>query len=751
MFRKRVFLILLASCGLAVSLSAKKAEASVAVPQSQIDACRAWVDRQFAVGGPLPFSFVYDGKSSGEFLSGCKLKVKTGSADAARKREVRTYTDPASGLEVRCEIVRYADYPAVEWVVYFKNNGRTKTGILENLLPLDVPFGLDGKDDVYLNYNEGGHSGAKDFQPNRMKLGRQEAKEVGAFWYGFDGREPAVLQCGVERRNPGRDDRRRLAWQWKASFDRKADTTLNVRIGQIKTRLYLEPGEEIRTPLVVVMFWNGTRDAAQNMWRGWMYDHNLPRPGGRLPEPILEAASSAYFAEMFHATDKDQMEFIDRYLEEGVKLDYWWMDAGWYPNRGGSWQDLLGTWYPDPKRYPNGLRAISDHAHAKGVRSLLWFEPERVTAGSWIYENHPEWTLGDGTTRFFNYGNPEALAWMTDHVDSLLKSEDIDLYRQDFAVMSSDYWNEEDRKIPTGRDRRNQARNRLPEIYGRAATPPSGDADRHLRRRRQAARTRKPAARRTAVAQRLRVRTGRRAGTDLRTFGLIPFSGAGVNRITAYDFRSNMSPSIVLNLDSRVKDADYPLLRRLLAQWEEVRGDYRGDFYPLTAYSLQDDVWIGWMLFRPETGTGFVQMFNRAGSIYDSGVCRLKGLDPQKRYRVTEMDTQHSVLFGGEELLGQGLRFTFTQAPESKLIRISESTGRMRRPEGALPKTKTEKIPPRRAESFYSGPRTGCRRLLRSQGFRRSAPFRRRGFSERCRLGKISGPDGMHGILFTFA
>lgn len=674
MFRKRVFLILLASCGLAVSLSAKKAEASVAVPQSQIDACRAWVDRQFAVGGPLPFSFVYDGKSSGEFLSGCKLKVKTGSADAAREREARTYTDPASGLEVRCEIVRYADYPAVEWVVYFKNNGRTKTGILENLLPLDVPFGLDGKDDVYLNYNEGGHSGAKDFQPNRMKLGRQEAKEVGAFWYGFPTAENLPF-FNAEWNGGTRGVMTAVGWpaQWKASFDRKADTTLNVRIGQIKTRLYLEPGEEIRTPLVVVMFWNGTRDAAQNMWRGWMYDHNLPRPGGRLPEPILEAASSAYFAEMFHATDKDQMEFIDRYLEEGVKLDYWWMDAGWYPNRGGSWQDLLGTWYPDPKRYPNGLRAISDHAHAKGVKSLLWFEPERVTAGSWIYENHPEWTLGDGTTRFFNYGNPEALAWMTDHVDSLLKSEDIDLYRQDFAVMSSDYWNEEDRKNP---DRQGIAE--IKHVIGYLKYMDE------LQRRHPGMLIDICA----AGGKRLELENLRRAvplwrsdyafepvGVQGQTYGLsawIPFSGAGVNRITAYDFRSNMSPSIVLNLDSRVKDADYPLLRRLLAQWEEVRGDYRGDFYPLTAYSLQDDVWIGWMFFRPETGTGFVQMFNRAGSIYDSGVCRLKGLDPQKRYRVTDMDTQQSVLLGGQELLGQGLRFTFTQAPESKLIRISE-------------------------------------------------------------------------------
>ena len=164
-------------------------------------------------------------------------------------------------------------------------------------------------------------------------------------------------------------------------------------------------------------------------------------------------------------------------------------------------------------------------------------------------------------------------------------------------------------------------------------------------------------------------------GVQGQTYGLsawIPFSGAGVNRITAYDFRSNMSPSIVLNLDSRVKDADYPLLRRLLAQWEEVRGDYRGDFYPLTAYSLQDDVWIGWMFFRPETGTGFVQMFNRAGSIYDSGVCRLKGARsaetvPGYRYGYA---AKRIVRWRG--LLGQGLRFTFTQAPESKLIRISE-------------------------------------------------------------------------------
>lgn len=237
----------------------------------------------------------------------------------------------------------------------------------------------------------------------------------------------------------------------------------------------------------------------------------------------------------------------------------------------------------------------------------------------------------DGTDTFFNYGNPEALEWMTDHVDSLLKSEDIDLYRQDFAVMSASFWDEADRQQP---DR--QGITEIKHVIGYLKYMDE------LRRRHPEMLIDICA----AGGKRLELENLRRAvplwrsdyafeprGVQGQTYGLsewIPFTGAGVNRITAYDFRSNMSPSIVLNLDARIKDADYPLLRKLLAQWEEIRDDYRGDFYPLTEYSLQNDVWIGWMFFRPETGTGFIQMFNRAESIYDSGVCLLKGIDREK-------------------------------------------------------------------------------------------------------------------------
>ena len=94
---------------------------------------------------------------------------------------------------------------------------------------------------------------------------------------------------------------------------------------------------------------------------------------------------------MIGANEANQIMHIDRYLEESLKIDYWWMDAGWYIQQQG-WPQV-GTWEVDPKRFPRGLRPISDHAHAKGLKTLLWFEPERVMPGTWLYENHPQWLL----------------------------------------------------------------------------------------------------------------------------------------------------------------------------------------------------------------------------------------------------------------------------------------------------------------------------------------------------------------------
>ena len=89
---------------------------------------------------------------------------------------------------------------------------------------------------------------------------------------------------------------------------------------------------------------------SQNVWRRWMMDHSMPRPGGKLPPPQFLAASSRAYEEMIGANEANQIMHIDRYLEEGLKLDYWWMDAGWYIQAA-----RLATGRQRGKSIPNGF------------------------------------------------------------------------------------------------------------------------------------------------------------------------------------------------------------------------------------------------------------------------------------------------------------------------------------------------------------------------------------------------------------
>jgi len=142
---------------------------------------------------------------------------------------------------------------------------------------------------------------------------------------------------------------------------------------------------------------------------------------------------------MYKSTEETHLMWFNRYLAEKIKLDYWWIDAGWYQCDPVGWPKV-GTWEVDKKRFPHGLKAVTDYVHSKGVKSLLWFEPERVAAGSWLAENRPEWILGGKQGGLLNFGNPDVLKWITDRVDKVLTEEGIDLYRQDFNMDPLGYW-----------------------------------------------------------------------------------------------------------------------------------------------------------------------------------------------------------------------------------------------------------------------------------------------------------------------
>ena len=106
-----------------------------------------------------------------------------------------------------------------------------------------------------------------------------------------------------------------------------------------------------------------------------MMAHGMPKPGGKLPPPQFVASSSRAYDEMIKANEQNQIMHIDRYLEEGLKLDYWWMDAGWYIQQQG-WPQV-GTWEVDPRAVSARLPADQRSRPCQGRQ-----DPRLVRAGA---------------------------------------------------------------------------------------------------------------------------------------------------------------------------------------------------------------------------------------------------------------------------------------------------------------------------------------------------------------------------------
>ena len=598
------------------------------------------------------FSFNYDGKP---FVA--KPASASQKLDKNRTQRTLTYSDTKTSLVVRCVAIEYSDFPTIEWTVYFKNTGTADTPIISDVLPLDMR--LEGKDFV-LHHHKGTSVAPDDFAPIDTPL-----KPGDSLRFAPPGGRPLGLvfpYFNIELDGGGVIAVVGWPGQWMAEFKRD-EKGLTVHAGQELTHFRLHPGEEVRTPLIVLQTWKGDRIHSQNVWRRWMIAHNLPRPGGKLPAPGMPAVSGNHYPGLL-CNQADEILFIDGYTKEGIKLDYWWMDAGWYPNKG-DWTST-GTWEVDTTRFPGGLRAVTDYARSKGIKSIVWFEPERVTPGSWLYETHPEWLLGKEGQKLLNLGNPEARKWVTDHTDKLMTEQGIDAYRQDYNIDPLGYWRANDSDDRQG----------ITEIKYVTGYLAFWD---ELRRRRPNMLIDSCA----SGGHRNDLETMRRSVPLLRsdyifdpvgeqghTYGLaswLPYYGTGFINFDTYIFHSTMCPNTTLGCDVRRTDIDWPLLRKLIAQWRQVADYYYGDYYPLTPYSLASDKWIAWQFDRPDLGEGMVQAFRRPESPYESSRLKLVGLDKNARYKLTDLDSGETSEFTGKELM-DGYLVTLENRPSSALI-----------------------------------------------------------------------------------
>ena len=124
-----------------------------------------------------PFSFKYGGRPSSEFLGQWKLEREAKKLDAQREQHTLTWTDPQSGLRVRCVGVQYLDYPTVEWTVYFQNTGTADSPIIEDIRAIDTTFSSGAQGDCILRHHTGDNCTADSYQPHADVLPARSEKK----------------------------------------------------------------------------------------------------------------------------------------------------------------------------------------------------------------------------------------------------------------------------------------------------------------------------------------------------------------------------------------------------------------------------------------------------------------------------------------------------------------------------------------------------------------------------------------------
>ena len=169
------------------------------------------------------FSFNYDGRASAGLLHSWSCAVKSSRLDSLREQVEATYTDPATSLQVRAVATRFTDFPAVEWVVYFKNCGRTDTPILKDIQALDVSL-RSPEDDPSIHYALGATCSMNDFMPMTRVLGERGRLELNA----GGGRSSSDFLPFFNVETKGEGAVMAIGWtgEWASAFQREEESAV---------------------------------------------------------------------------------------------------------------------------------------------------------------------------------------------------------------------------------------------------------------------------------------------------------------------------------------------------------------------------------------------------------------------------------------------------------------------------------------------------------------------------------------------
>ena len=356
----------------------------------------------------------------------------------------------ADNLIIRAERIRYPKHNAVEWKCELINKGTLDTPLIDDL---KFTLLLEG---TRLEHSNGDpwHSSGYSVEYSDLHQAVSVYPHVDPARYGDTPyQRGGTPLCGAApyfrllSENEGVNIV--IGWQgvWQADFTPIEEGLIALTVKQRSFTSVIHPGETIKLPTLILLPFTGDSDNGANCWRRFYFDHVLPHPNGEPLQPkVLFFASTADGVECTLHTESSLYDIIDRWAVNGIIPDIFWVDAGWYPCPPRAWSPV-GTWHPDPVRFPNGFKPIADRISRLGCDLLVWFEPERVTPGTEFAKLPPEQLLyqpGESaenwSTALLNLSDPTVSDKIAAILTDVMKENGIRCYRQDFNFDPLPVW-----------------------------------------------------------------------------------------------------------------------------------------------------------------------------------------------------------------------------------------------------------------------------------------------------------------------
>ena len=443
----------------------------------------------------------------------------------------------------------------------------------------------------------------------------------------------------------------------------------------------LTKGKSFATPHLALTFSDAGLSGASRNFHRWGRKYML-RHGDVERRILLNSWEGVYFK----INEAGMFQMMDDIAGMGGELFV--MDDGWFGNKYPRNNDhtSLGDWVVDTRKLPGGVGSLVKAATEKGIKFGIWVEPEMTNTVSELYEAHPDWIVKSenreivqgrgGTQVVLNLAKKEVQDFAFSVIDNLMKENpDIAYIKWDAnANLAMDcsniaYW----QGFAALCDRVREA---YPDITIQDCASGGGRANWGVL----------PwfdefwVSDNTDALQRIYIQWG--TSYFFPAIAMAAHISATPNhtvrRTTSLKYRIDVAMSGRLGMEIQPKDMteeEKDICRKAIADYKRIRPIVQfGDIHRLV--SPYDEKGYASLMYTSEKQDKAVVYWWRTHNFYDDHFPRLRlsGLDPDRKYKVTELNrldlkplAYEGKSFSGRFLMESGLEIPATNNVKASL------------------------------------------------------------------------------------